>query len=52
MGFEQKASHLAIVVMGVSGCGTSSVGEHLAARHGMLFLESDQLHPAPTVEKM
>ncbi|MFW8588524.1 gluconokinase [Rhizobium beringeri] len=52
MDFEQKASPLAIVVMGVSGCGKSSVGEHLAARNGILFLEGDQLHPAQNVEKM
>ncbi|MGO8657775.1 gluconokinase, partial [Rhizobium ruizarguesonis] len=52
MGFEKKVPPLAIVVMGVSGCGKSSVGEHLAARNGMLFLEGDQLHPAQNVEKM
>ncbi|NZD52362.1 gluconokinase [Rhizobium leguminosarum] len=52
MGFEQKASPLAIVVMGVSGCGKSSVGERVAAQNGMVFLEGDQLHPAENVEKM
>ncbi|MDV4180713.1 gluconokinase [Rhizobium brockwellii] len=52
MGFEQKASPLAIVVMGVSGCGKSSVGERVAAQNGMVFLEGDQLHPAGNVEKM
>jgi gluconokinase len=52
MDFEQKASPLAIVVMGVSGCGKSSVGERVAAQNGMVFLEGDQLHPAGNVEKM
>ncbi|NZD65674.1 gluconokinase [Rhizobium sp. WYCCWR 11290] len=52
MGFEQKAPPLAVVVMGVSGCGKSSVGERIASENGMLFLEGDQLHPAGNVEKM
>ncbi|MBX5043698.1 gluconokinase [Rhizobium lentis] len=52
MDFEQKAPPLAIVVMGVSGCGKSSVGEGIATRNGMSFVEGDQLHPAANVEKM
>ncbi|MGO6995922.1 gluconokinase [Rhizobium leguminosarum] len=52
MDFEKKAPPLAVVVMGVSGCGKSSVGGHLAARNGVPFLEGDQLHPAQNVEKM
>ena len=43
---------LAIIVMGVSGSGKSSVGENLAARLGVHFIEGDQLHPAANVEKM
>jgi gluconokinase len=43
---------LAIIVMGVSGSGKSSVGENLAARLGVDFIEGDQLHPAANVEKM
>jgi gluconokinase len=42
----------AVVVMGVSGSGKSSVGERLAARFGLPFLEGDALHPAANVEKM
>jgi gluconokinase len=41
-----------VVVMGVSGCGKSSVGEDLARRIGADFIEGDSLHPAANVEKM
>ncbi|MDQ0458113.1 gluconokinase [Rhizobium paknamense] len=43
---------LAIIVMGVSGCGKSSIGEGLAARLKAPFLEGDSLHPEANVEKM
>ncbi|PDS40066.1 gluconokinase [Rhizobium anhuiense] len=49
---EKMAPPLAVVVMGVSGCGKSSVGERIAAQNGMAFLEGDQLHPPQNVEKM
>lgn len=42
----------AIVVMGVSGCGKTSVAEGLAAALGVAFIEGDSLHPAVNVEKM
>jgi gluconokinase len=42
----------AIVVMGVSGCGKSSVGADLAARLGLTFIEGDVLHPKANVDKM
>jgi gluconokinase len=40
------------VVMGVSGCGKSTVGAALAARLGLRFIEGDSFHPAPNVAKM
>lgn len=40
------------VVMGVSGCGKSTVGAQLAAALGMSFLEGDSLHPARNVARM
>ena len=42
----------AIVVMGVSGCGKTSVAEGLAATLSAAFIEGDSLHPAANVEKM
>jgi gluconokinase len=41
-----------VVVMGVSGCGKSTVGTLLAARTGWPFLDADPLHPAANVAKM
>lgn len=40
------------VVMGVSGCGKSTVGAQLAAALGVSFLEGDGLHPARNVARM
>jgi gluconokinase len=42
----------AIVVMGVSGSGKTSIGEGLAAHLGMPLLEGDQFHPRANIEKM
>jgi gluconokinase len=42
----------AIVVMGVSGCGKSVVGEALARRLGARFVDADHHHPPANVEKM
>ncbi len=47
-----RASEPAIVVMGVSGCGKSTVGAALAAALGRPFREGDALHPAANVAKM
>jgi gluconokinase len=42
----------AVIVMGVSGSGKTTVGRGLAAALGWEFLEGDDLHPAANVEKM
>ena len=42
----------AIVVMGVSGCGKSTVGGALAQRIGWRFADGDDFHPAANVAKM
>ncbi|PRX96542.1 gluconokinase [Allonocardiopsis opalescens] len=42
----------AIVVMGVSGAGKTSVGERLAAALGGGFVDADDLHPAENIRKM
>lgn len=41
-----------IVIMGVSGCGKSSVGAALGERLGIPYRDGDDLHPAANVEKM
>ncbi|MET8681711.1 gluconokinase [Streptomyces sp. NPDC004647] len=41
-----------IVVMGVSGCGKTSVGELLAARLGVPYADADGFHPPESVAKM
>lgn len=40
------------VVMGVAGCGKSSIGEALAEKLGGLYLDGDAYHPAENVAKM
>jgi gluconokinase len=42
----------AVLVMGVSGCGKSTVGAALADRLGARFIEGDDLHPADNRAKM
>ncbi|QFI68803.1 gluconokinase [Sinorhizobium alkalisoli] len=41
-----------IVVMGVSGCGKSTIGACLAARLGLKFVEGDELHLVESIERM
>ena len=38
--------------MGVSGCGKSTIGKLLAQRLGWAFIEGDDCHPAPNIDKM
>jgi gluconokinase len=42
----------ALIVMGVSGSGKSTIGEGLAARLGFTFEDGDRFHPASNVAKM
>ncbi len=51
MGIEAK-SPCALIVMGVSGAGKSTVGEALAARLGWRYEDGDAFHPESNVAKM
>ena len=41
-----------LVVMGVSASGKSAVGEQLADRLGVAYVDADDLHPQANVDKM
>ena len=41
-----------VVVMGVSGCGKSTVGALLAQKLGVEFLDADEYHPPENVARM
>ncbi len=47
-----SAAPLAVVVMGVCGCGKSTVGGRLARELGALFIEGDAFHPPANVARM
>ncbi len=40
------------VLMGVSGCGKTTVGKLLAEKLGLPFFDADDFHPASNIEKM
>ena len=44
--------NLRMVIMGVAGCGKSSVGEALAQRLRVTYRDGDDLHTPEAVEKM
>eukprot|EP00055_Hartaetosiga_balthica_P008203 m.29658 g.29658 ORF g.29658 m.29658 type:complete len:186 (-) comp6175_c0_seq1:101-658(-) len=41
-----------VVVMGVCGCGKSTIGHRLAEELGCEFIDGDDLHPIENVDKM
>ena len=41
-----------LVIMGVAGCGKSSLGAAVAREHGMLLVEGDERHSAESLDKM
>ena len=43
---------VSLVVMGVAGCGKSSLGSAIAQALGWLLIEGDDFHPAANVAKM
>jgi gluconokinase len=44
--------HEILVVMGVSGCGKSTVGAAIAQRFGVPFADADDFHPSANIAKM
>lgn len=47
---DRPARH--VVVMGVSGCGKTTVAQGISQATGMVFAEADQFHSAANVAKM
>ena len=47
-----REAPLAVVVMGVSGCGKTTFGERLAHALGATFIEGDAFHPPANVARM
>jgi gluconokinase len=43
---------MTVIIMGVCGCGKTTVGRALAHALGWVFLDADEYHPASNVAKM
>ena len=41
-----------IIIMGVSGCGKTTIGNLLAEKTGIHFYDADEFHPSENIEKM
>jgi gluconokinase len=52
MGNSIKIMLKTFVIMGVSGCGKSCIGDKLAQALGGVFEDSDDFHPSSNIEKM
>jgi carbohydrate kinase (thermoresistant glucokinase family) len=47
-----KTSKIPVIVMGVSGCGKTTVGSAIARRMNATFLDADDFHPEANVARM
>jgi gluconokinase len=52
VGDDTSETPCALIVMGVSGSGKSTIGEKLAQRLGWKYEDGDRFHPASNVAKM
>lgn len=43
---------MVVFIMGVSGCGKSTIAEKLSAQTGMPYFDADDFHPQENVDKM
>ena len=43
---------MVIIVIGVSGCGKTTIGIELSKKIGCVFLDGDDFHPEANIEKM
>ncbi len=48
----QQRAGFSLIVMGVAGCGKTTVGAQLAKRLDCPFIDADDYHPEKNVEKM
>ncbi|KAK2461079.1 hypothetical protein APHAL10511_006926 [Amanita phalloides] len=48
----QQHQYVAIIIMGVSGTGKSTLGSALAHELGFPYIEGDELHPKSNIDKM
>ena len=51
-GKKMEENFTAIIVMGVSGCGKTTIGRLLAERLSWTYIESDEYHSPSDIEKM
>jgi gluconokinase len=48
----QTASPAPLVIMGVAGCGKSTIARHVAQSAGRVLVEGDDFHPPENIRKM
>ncbi len=49
---QHENKNMNLVIMGVCGCGKSTIGKLLADELGARFIEGDSFHPAENVQRM